>query len=257
MSITFDKKYPAALKNAAWQKSKSFKDKAKAKTKTGLGEALTAAEKDWGKIEFDNLIAARQNLAGKSLAVKAAAKTKAQQYLDGPVMLKAIASLEAAASKAKTTGKNTSLSTTAAKAATALSGALLAQAKRLHDIKLDDFQAEIAPMLQSINQLERQHTEALHSMDAIRDDLRSSKDKKTWQASQARTVIEHTVTVTKSLSDETGEKHWTETNEKWRLLMVSYAKTDRLVNDLPPARVAEEIEKFTDLVQHTLGTMWL
>jgi len=44
MAITFDRKYPTALKNIAWQKKKSFKDKTKAKTKTGLGEALTAAE---------------------------------------------------------------------------------------------------------------------------------------------------------------------------------------------------------------------
>ena len=44
MAVTFNTTWPATLTDAAWQKKKSFLDKAKSKTKTGLGEALTAAE---------------------------------------------------------------------------------------------------------------------------------------------------------------------------------------------------------------------
>jgi len=256
MSINFDTKYPTALKNSTWQAKKSFKDKTKSKTKTGLGEALAAAEKAWGAIDFDELIAGKQNLAGKSLAVQQAGKKKAQEYLDGPVMRQAIASLEAAASKAKTTGKNTSLSTTAAKAATALSGALLTQAKLLHDIKLDDFQAEMATMALHVGQWERQHTEALRSMDTVRDRLNSSKNKETWEQSNIGTVIENAVQITKDLSDETGDHHWSETNEKWRQLQTAYTAADRRVKSLTGSHVADEIDTFTDLVQNTLGGIW-
>jgi hypothetical protein len=255
MAITFEQKYPTALKNAAWQKSKSFKDKAKAKTKTGLGEALTAAETAWGLIEFDVLIAAKQNLGGKSLAQKQTAAGKAHTYLDGPVKT-AINSLEAASRKANETAKNTSLSTKAATAARTLSGALQQQAIKLHNIKLDDFQAETAAMQKSVNEWEHEHTEALHSMDAIVDDLKEKKDRETWEASHADAIIANAVKITKSLSDQTGDKHWKDNNDHWRRLLVAYAAANPKVKTLSPGRAAEEIETFADLVQHELGSIW-
>ena len=133
---------------------------------------------------------------------------------------------------------------------------LLAQAKRLRDIKLDDFDADMAALTLSVDQLERQHTEALHSMDGIRDHLTHSKDKETWQESNAGTIIENAVKITKSLSDETGDKHWSDTHEKWRLLMVSYSKTDQLVKSLPGTQAAEDIDTFADQIERTFGGMW-
>ena len=53
MTVSFDTKYPPEALNAAWQKKKSFMDKAKSKTKTGLGESLVKAEAEWKKINFD------------------------------------------------------------------------------------------------------------------------------------------------------------------------------------------------------------
>lgn len=44
--------WPAALTNAAWQKKKSFLDKTKSKTKTGLGAELLKAEAAWKDINF-------------------------------------------------------------------------------------------------------------------------------------------------------------------------------------------------------------
>ena len=59
MAITFPTAWPAALTDAAWQKKKSFMDKAKSKTKTGLGASLTTAQKAWNLIKFDNLVATK------------------------------------------------------------------------------------------------------------------------------------------------------------------------------------------------------
>jgi len=201
------------------------------------------------------LIAVKQGLEGKNVAEKQASHKAAQAYLDGPVVRKAIASLEAAASKAKTTGKNTALSTIAANAATALSGPLLAQAKLLHDIKLKDFEPEVKVRL-DIGQWEREHTEALRSMDNIRDDLKESRDKAAWEASNVGTIIENAVKSSANLADATGDKHWRDNNERWRRLLISYAATDRLVKSLPSTRVGEEIDTFADLIQGTLGGMW-
>jgi hypothetical protein len=255
MAITFETKYPTALKNAAWQSKKSFKDKAKSKTKTGLGEALTTAEKDWGQIKFDNLIAAKQGLAGKSVTEMQAGRKTAQAYLDGPVVTKAITSLEAAASKARVTAKNSALSTSAVKAATALSGPLLAQAKLLKDIQLKDFEPVVKVRL-DIGRWENQHTEYLHSMDTIRDDLKEKKDKAAWDESHVGTIIEDAVKVSAQLAEATGEKHWKDNNDRWRRLLISYAASDRLVKSLPSTRVGEEIDTFADLIQGTLGGMW-
>ena len=79
MSIPFVTKYPTALKNATWQAKKSFKDKTKAKTKTGLAEALKKAEADWNKIDFKKLIAAKQGLSGKTLVQKRALSAAANR----------------------------------------------------------------------------------------------------------------------------------------------------------------------------------
>jgi hypothetical protein len=60
MTVPADKTYPAIATNAAWQKKKSFVDKAKSSTKTGLGAALTDAETKWKAIAWANLDPARE-----------------------------------------------------------------------------------------------------------------------------------------------------------------------------------------------------
>ena len=253
MAITFDTKYPTALKNATWQSKKSFKDKTKSKTKTGLGEALTLAEKDWGKIDFNKLIAAKQNLTGKNATQYTAAYNTAKAYLDGPVVTKAINSLNAAANKARTTAKNTALSAKAITAAGALSGPLLAQVKLLHDIKLNDFAAPVS-VGNDIRRWEPQHTEALRSMDSIRDDLKDAKDKKdAWDSAHADRVIESGVKVSGDLAKATGEKAWQDNHDHWRKLQVAYFNANRVVQMQQGAHVSEEIEKFADLIQTELG----
>jgi len=255
MAIEFETKYPAALKNSAWQKKKSFKDKTKAKTKTGLGDALTLAEKDWGKIKFANMSAGNK-LAGKSVAEWQEAKKAAKAYKSGEVVTKAIASLEAAASKARTTAKNTALSATAAKAAADLSGALLRQAKLLKDIKLTDYNPPVAVQT-NIGRWENQHTEALHSVDNLRDALKDTPDLHTWEHSNFDTLFDGAVKVTAGLAEATGDKHWTDMNERWRRLFVAYNTTNQRVKSMSAERAKEEFDNFTDLVQSTMGGVFM
>jgi len=59
MAITFNTTWPPALTDAAWQKKKSFMDKAKSKTKTGLGAELTKAQAAWKLVKWDTMIATK------------------------------------------------------------------------------------------------------------------------------------------------------------------------------------------------------
>jgi hypothetical protein len=141
MAITFPTAYPAELKNAAWQKKKSFIDKAKASTKTGLGAALTKAEQEWGKIKFAALAAKPSDALSERIASES--KAFAQKYHQGQVEV-ARKALLAAGKLASTTSHNTALSKTARAAALDLSNKMARQALRLQLIKFDDFDDAIA-----------------------------------------------------------------------------------------------------------------
>jgi hypothetical protein len=136
MSVTFDTKYPAALTNAAWQKKKSFLDKAKAKTKTGLGEALTKAEATWGLIQWNTLQADKVPMPTPQEADKA--KGRAETHKTTVVAAASKAALAAAGVAAKTK-VNAGLSSAAKQAAATIEAGQLAQARRLRDIDLADF----------------------------------------------------------------------------------------------------------------------
>ncbi|MEP7356588.1 MAG: hypothetical protein ABI847_05070 [Anaerolineales bacterium] len=146
MTIKVVPKYPVVAKNATWQKQKSFRDKLKKVTKTGLGTQLEAAEKAFGKIDFNKLDIARlQKATGQRLASYSAvdgAKQAAQRHLDGPVTV-AHTALGAAVNKASSVSSNPALSTRATLAASAIAAALrkLAEAIDPANISLADFDA--------------------------------------------------------------------------------------------------------------------
>jgi hypothetical protein len=255
MAITFNKKYPAALTNAAWQRKKSFKDKAKSKTKTGLGTTLTAAEKAWGKIQFDKLIAAKQSMSGKNMTQLIEIRKAAQTYKDGPVVTTAINALDAAASKARVTAANTALSETARKAATALTGALTNQAKLLRDIKLGDFEEKIAPLNKNVNNLEKEHTALLRRMDDLRDDMREVRDLEGWQRLEVLEVLDAGMKISGSLAEVSGDKGWQDNNNHWRRLVGACAKLDQRLKT-STYRLEDDVKEFSDLVQNELGGMF-
>lgn len=262
MAITFDTKYPAALKNAAWQKKKSFKDKAKSKTKTGLGQALLDAEAAWKLIKFDRLIAAKQGVGKgtqRPLTNLQAIRAEAEKYLNTssqPVQ-KAIAALDKAASKARTTAKNPALSTTAKTAATALSGKLTAQAKLLRDITLGDFDEVIVRLDVNLTQTEGQHTEMLHAMDDVVDKLRYVRTPGVWGELNILQYLNEGMRISQILADRDGDKTWKETNLRWRRLITAHVETERKVKTLPPQYAVEAIKEFVDRVQSELGNLWV
>lgn len=144
MAITFLTDYPKELTNKAWQKEKSIVDKLKSKTKTGLGEALEAAEKAWNKISWKSLIADNAmftvDSGGKYRGEDEFefAKANAKAELAGAVS-SARKCLMAASSAARETAENKDLSKDAVKKATALSKGLMDHEALLRDISLDDF----------------------------------------------------------------------------------------------------------------------
>ncbi len=257
MSITFVTKYPTALKNATWQTKKSFKDKTKAKTKTGLADALKKAESDWNKITFSKVIAAKQGLGGKTLVQKNAIVAAARQYLVGRVVQDTINSLDAAATKARTTGANPNLSSTASRFAAALSGQLTAQAKLLRDIELDDFQASLTGPAKQVRDWEAEHTRLLRKTDQLRDDLRDEPSLENWNQSDFRSVLERGAVITKSLAGQTDDAHWREMDGKWNGLLVAFKASDGIVKRSQGRDVEAEINKFTGRVQEEFGGVFM
>lgn len=136
MAITFSTAWPTTLTNKEWQKKKSFMDKAKSKTKTGLGAELDKAQKAWGEVTWD-LMKSQGKVCPRPVDWDNA-KIKAQTELDGKADLAAKAAT-AAANKAALTKNLKGLSSTAKVAATQLETGLKAQAKHITDIRLADF----------------------------------------------------------------------------------------------------------------------
>jgi hypothetical protein len=136
MSVPADINYPAIATDPAWQKKKSFIDKAKASTKTGLGADLKAAELKWKAIPWKDLDA-------KKLAAKSA--EAAQKQLDtakaaGTVIQEAKTALAKARATAQATATNKALSKPAQNAATDIANSLQNAITRLNSIKTLDFE---------------------------------------------------------------------------------------------------------------------
>ncbi len=143
MRITFNTAWPANLTDKAWQKKKSFLDKAKSKTKTGLGAELIKAAAAWGQIKFAALDAttAAGQLTNPVIFNKPEHYDAARQVAKNhtTVVLAAIKAIKAAAAKAATTKANKGLSTTAKAAADAIEKGLLHQITLIQKITLTDF----------------------------------------------------------------------------------------------------------------------
>ena len=149
MAVTFVTTWPAALTNTAWQKKKSFLDKAKSKTKTGLGDQLVKAEAAWKLVKFSSLDAAKIPLP-RPVDVDNA-KIAAQTHLTTVAAAASRAAI-AAAAKAASTKNNSALSSTAKKAAADIEKGLLAQAAHIRDISLTDFDTAKADLVELTNQ---------------------------------------------------------------------------------------------------------
>lgn len=135
MSVPDDMTYPATATDAAWQKKKGFLDKAKAKTKTGLGATLKTAEASWKAIPWKDLDASKKTAGTPATAEKLRetaelALVKVSQAKDD---------LEAAQKLAKTTKTIKGLSKTASTAAATIETDLGKAIKRLDKIGLTDF----------------------------------------------------------------------------------------------------------------------
>jgi hypothetical protein len=132
--------YPKTLTNAAWQKKKSFLDKAKKKTKTGLGDQLTRLEAAWRGIDW-NVMGARTQGKWHSLEELQAGKKRAQRYVQEHVIgLYNVA--RATSRKARATAQIGGLSSTAKAAATAIANQTDDLGKRLMGITFEDFDEE-------------------------------------------------------------------------------------------------------------------
>jgi hypothetical protein len=140
--IDFSTKFPANATNVYWQKKKSFKDKTKKATKTGLGAELTKAEKAWNAIPWKQLDFRTVKPKPKTIQEAKQALAAAKQIQSTQVRA-AIKAMETAVAKAKATGRNKALSDKAAGAAQGIEIVLNRAKVPLEKLKLDDLAGEI------------------------------------------------------------------------------------------------------------------
>ena len=149
MTVPADIKYPAIATNAAWQKKKSFIDKAKASTKTGLGDDLKKAEAAWNGIPWAELDAAK--LKATDIQAAEANLTKAKAAL--AKVATANAALSIAKVDANHQATNKALSKTAQAAALAIFTALQGAQNRLATVKVTDFEHAIAQVVMQLSKI--------------------------------------------------------------------------------------------------------
>lgn len=131
--------YPSVCKDVVWQKHKTFVDKAKSNTKTGLGATLKAAEKAWAKINWAALDA--KKLKAATLKDAQANRVKAQTALAAVNSTKE--AVTTAHAKALTTKANAALSAGAKRQAEVIANGLKYALTQIDKANLDDFDAEI------------------------------------------------------------------------------------------------------------------
>jgi hypothetical protein len=131
--------YSVVCTNKMWQKHKTFKDKTKSSTKTGLGPVLKAAEAAWAKIKWAELDAKKL----KATTVNQANTNKQKATAMLAIVQQAIVAVEAARVKAEATRTNQSLSDSAKRQAEVIRNGMAGMKSRLETVSLNDFDAEI------------------------------------------------------------------------------------------------------------------
>jgi len=173
MTINFLNTYPPEATDKAWQKKKSFMDKRKAATKTGLGKDLLAAEAEWKLFVplMDKLDIRSAVVSGRTIENVTEAKKEAVKIMNGQVKESSKALIKAAAT-AKKTSTNKDLSNTARQAALSIESKLMGLARNLRGINLDDFDN----MVVTLQQQRKQAISLLGPyITSIRDDAKEVK----------------------------------------------------------------------------------
>lgn len=154
MTIPLDTLYPALATKEEWQKKKSFKEKVKSATKTGLGDKLTKAEQAWGAIKW-------QYLSEKDLHPQPQTPVQAQSNLNrAKLALEQVKTAREAVNTARlaanTAANNDALSETAREYARKISAALLKAHNRLGQVNVDDFEAQYETLAEHEEDLAKQ-----------------------------------------------------------------------------------------------------
>ncbi len=132
--------YSKTLTNAAWQKKKSFLDKAKKNTKTGLGAELIKLEAAWRKTDW-KVMDARMQGKWHSLEELHEGKKKAQRYQQQNLtaLYNVVVSTQR---KARATAQIAGLSSTAKATATSIANELEQIRRGMMSVTYEDFDEE-------------------------------------------------------------------------------------------------------------------
>jgi hypothetical protein len=144
MTVPHDKTYPTNATNKTWQAKKTVGDKML--TKTGLGDKLTAAEKAWKEIPWDELDLSKATITSVNGANKALSTAK---EADKKVEAAKVA-LKHAYDEARVTAATKGLSSGTKTAATNAENALDEAHKRLGMISITEFEDKVKELDQPV-----------------------------------------------------------------------------------------------------------
>ncbi len=187
MTVPSTLKYPPEATNAAWQKKKSFLDKAKAKTKTGLGEELIRLQAKWNGVKFDKLDAKKVGLEmGASSNAVEAKKHLAEVELQKVATLQQ--AVDSAAKKAKAVAAIKGLSKDAAAAANVISTKLTTLDNDLGKIDLKDFDVAIKNAKEQEATNDKYLKESITTLTQALSDLRRTPTLVRWEQRDLQSI---------------------------------------------------------------------
>ena len=170
--------YPVVCSNKTWQGKKSFMDKAKKATKTGLGDTLLKAEVAYKLIKWEKLDVKMQGKLANADAIRASKAEAVKHYNN--VVKPAIRAMEIAAGKARVTSVNPVLSTTAKAAAKAMSVPLHKHCVALKGLKLDDFDEAVVRWQKGVDLWRGRLKGNVAKLEQELDDLEKNPTKANW-----------------------------------------------------------------------------
>ena len=210
MTVEISTVYPKEISNAAWQKQKSFKDKTRAATKTGLGAELLKAEAAWKDIPFNTLSA--KNFKPQD-SVEATRNLENAQFVMNLKVKKALAALKTANKQAVATGQNSALSPKAQAAAKAIASKLELTRLLLTTVNVNDFKLAITQVqaaskggsaLQSVSLLQGNTLVGVGKKGIRNPDKTVSVYEITWKpaAGDPKALLQHKLTVRSHNEDD-------------------------------------------------------
>ena len=187
MTVTVNTIYPPEATNAAWQKKKSFLDKTKAKTKTGLGQELTDLQTHWAAVKFVKLDAVKAGLTSSS-NVRQVEDKKGLAEDEFKKIKPLIDELNTTAKKAEAVALTKGLSKDAVAAAKVIAARLKTAGTQLGQIDLKDFEQMLTRAEKHEADVDKLLNESIAELKKALNELRNNPTRARWEQQDVQSI---------------------------------------------------------------------